>query len=129
MEIDMKKRILHYERIIDDDLSGKTPVKSWRVLAQDHLIQIGFFQHERLIHLMVTLLFALLAVLTFFVILITENLTLLAVFFLTMVLLIPYIKHYFLMENKVQKMYAQYDEILERAKAEEEAQKNGNNAG
>ena len=39
---------------------------------------------------------------------------LLALFMLLLVLLIPYIMHYFLLENSVQKMYTQYDEILKR---------------
>ncbi|MGN0629807.1 MAG: hypothetical protein ACI4JN_00630 [Ruminococcus sp.] len=32
------------------------------------------------------------------------------------VLLIPYILHYYLLENEVQKMYVQYDHILELVK-------------
>ena len=35
---------------------------------------------------------------------------------LLMVLLIPYIRHYYILENEVQKMYAQYDRILEKTK-------------
>lgn len=35
---------------------------------------------------------------------------------LFLVLLIPYIGHYYLLENEVQKMYIQYDEIWKRVK-------------
>ena len=30
------------------------------------------------------------------------------------ILLVPYIKHYYLLENEVQKMYKQYDMICEK---------------
>jgi hypothetical protein len=35
-----------------------------------------------------------------------------------LVLLIPYIMHYYLLENGVQKMYRQYDEMLRRVTGE-----------
>ena len=91
---------------------------------ETHLAQISFFQHERLVHLLVTILFAILTFATFFLlymqigfsVLAMEGLSwgLLALFMLLLVLLIPYIMHYFLLENSVQKMYTQYDEILKR---------------
>ena len=31
-----------------------------------------------------------------------------------LILLVPYIKHYYLLENEVQKMYKQYDMICEK---------------
>ena len=33
-----------------------------------------------------------------------------------LVLLVPYIMHYYLLENETQKMYEQYDKILKRIK-------------
>ena len=39
-------------------------------------------------------------------------LSIMAVLFL--VLLIPYIRHYYILENEVQKMYVQYDKLLEK---------------
>jgi hypothetical protein len=36
-----------------------------------------------------------------------------------MCLLIPYIAHYYLLENGVQKMYRQYDRMLEYKEAQE----------
>ena len=112
----MKRRILDYVKRIDGCLSGEIQVDSWEELLEEHLIQIGFFQHERLIHLMVTLTFAILAFATILVEIVTSYLPLTAVFFLLIVLLIPYIKHYFLLENKTQKMYEQYDEMLRKIK-------------
>ena len=31
-----------------------------------------------------------------------------------LVLLIPYIRHYYILENEVQKMYSQYDRMVEK---------------
>jgi hypothetical protein len=39
------------------------------------------------------------------------NISLVLLFAALLILLIPYIKHYFLLENGVQKMYYQYDEL------------------
>ena len=39
---------------------------------------------------------------------------------LLLVLLIPYIGHYYTLENEVQKMYQQYDEILIHIRAKKE---------
>lgn len=110
----MKKRILAYRQRIDACLSGKIPVDDWNALLSEHLVQIGFFQHERLVHLIVTVLFAFLAFMTVITEIITDFLPLLGLFALLLVLLIPYVKHYYLLENEVQKMYVQYDEILKR---------------
>ena len=83
-------------------------------LIGQHLDQLGFFMHERLVHLIVTVLFALMAIGTFFVMLFVTNPLLLVLFFLIMVLLIPYIMHYYLLENSCQYMYTQYDEMQKR---------------
>jgi hypothetical protein len=33
---------------------------------------------------------------------------------LILVLLIPYVRHYYILENEVQKMYKQYDEMVKK---------------
>ncbi len=119
----MKQRILGYVQTIDLLLETDSPETDWEEEIRKHLIQVGFFQHERLIHLMVTLTFALLAVGTLLVELVTKFMPLLGVFFLLMILLVPYIKHYFLLENKTQYMYEQYDEMLKRVLEKKDAVK------
>ena len=42
-----------------------------------------------------------------------SNPMLLVLTLLFLVLLVPYIMHYYTLENEVQKMYTQYDEIFE----------------
>ena len=106
----MAKRIKRYIAYVDallerDDIEVKKEMDR-------HLVQIGFFMHERLIHLIVLALFAVLTVITFVV---TANISLLILALAFMVLLVPYIKHYHLLENSVQYMYEQYDRMLEKS--------------
>ena len=112
----MKKRILEYRKRIDGLLASDED-RDWEEILKEHLVQIGFFQHERLVHLLVTLSFAIMTVISVSVVVISGYFPFLAVTFVLLILLIPYISHYYLLENEVQKMYAQYDEILKKIKA------------
>ncbi len=81
-------------------------------MLDDMLIQIGFFQHERLIHLIVTVTFALLTIIAIMGTLIVPQPALFALVLLLLVLLIPYIRHYYILENGVQKLYRYYDKCI-----------------
>ena len=85
------------------------------VVAQEEmerlLVQIGFFQHERLIHLIVTVLFGLAVVITIPAYLITREAALLVLGALFLCLLFPYIIHYFHLENGVQQLYLYYNKL------------------
>ena len=108
----MKKRILDYRGKIDNLLEENAPDTDWEAVLSEHLVQIGFFQHERLVHLLVTLAFALFTILTILAGLVMESVMLLGLTVAFLVLLVPYIMHYYLLENETQKMYVQYDNIL-----------------
>lgn len=94
------------------ELSGQslTPEEADKAKTE-LLVQIQFFQHERLIHLIVTVLFALLTVITLLANLFLTEPLILILSLLFLVLLIPYIKHYYLLENGVQKLYEYYDAL------------------
>lgn len=116
----MKKRIIGYRVKIDNLLSdykhnklNKSDMAFWKDVLEEHLTQIAFFQHERLIHLIVTVLFALMTIISLAIYIIAEFVPILGLMVLLLVLLIPYIGHYYTLENETQKMYAQYDEILD----------------
>ena len=115
----MKKRILTYRKYIDFLLASDKQ-SDWKYINQEHITQVAFFQHERLVHLIVTVTFAVLELLTVcaYVIVValdsTLSFPLLILALLILVLLIPYIKHYYLLENEVQKMYVQYDRIAQK---------------
>ena len=87
----------------------------WEDEMQKHLVQIAFFAHERFIHLVVTVLFALMTTMVFLYTFSNFSIPLLLLMILLMGLLIPYVKHYFLLENSVQDMYEQYDKMQEKA--------------
>lgn len=113
----MEQRILQYRKSIDEWLekteqSAQVSQEILRDKMEEHLNQIGFFQHERLIHLIVTVTFALLEMLAIFLNVISDRFFSLLLPVVILILLVPYIRHYYILENEVQKMYVQYDRML-----------------
>lgn len=100
----MAKYIVNYLKYADDNIE-----KADSKFISDHLIKIGFFQHERLIHLIVTVTSVILNLLAFFLGYAFGNIVIIIFGYMVMCFTIPYIYHYFLLENGVQKMYRQYD--------------------
>lgn len=109
----MAKRIKRYLAYIDDLLTRDDV--DFNEEIKRHVQQIEFFMHERMIHLIVTFLFAILTVMCCVAFIVSEKMQLILLAVAMMVLLIPYIKHYYLLENSVQKMYEQYDQMLQKA--------------
>ncbi len=106
----MKKEISAYIELVKKRVSEK---KIDSDFISEMLIRIKFYQHERLIHLIVTMTFAIMTVISFFM-LITEGGTgaaLLSLLFLG--LAIPYVMHYYFLENSVQALYKLYYEARE----------------
>ena len=68
---------------------------------KEHLVQVGFFQHERLIHLIVTVTFALLEMLAIVLSVISDSFFTLVLPVVILILLVPYIRHYYILENEV----------------------------
>lgn len=114
----MKERIVGYRKRIDALLSSESPDTDWEGIKEEHLTQIGFFMHERLVHLLVTLCFAILVFICVAIYVIADYPMMLLLIFGLMILLVPYIAHYYTLENEVQKMYVQYDKILQNIKAQ-----------
>lgn len=95
-----------------ETLRGMDDAKRRRI-AVELLVQIGFFQHERLIHLIVTVTFAILTVLSLLGCVLEPQPAMFALTVLLLILLIPYIRHYYILENGVQKLYTYYDRLAE----------------
>lgn len=106
----MKNCLAYYAALRYEDLS----YEETSLLRKELLTQIQFFQHERLIHLIVTCLFSLLTVFSIFFYLLTVNLLLLVLTGLFFVLLIPYIAHYYCLENGTQTLYRYYDILTKK---------------
>lgn len=109
----MKKRIVYYLAYMDAILQEEDSQLDYEELMANHLKQIEFFMHERLIHLIVTVTFAILTVMTLFALMLSKSAQLLPLILLLLVLLVPYVFHYYRLENGVQKMYDQYDKLRE----------------
>lgn len=110
----MADRIKQYMDYVNRLLESEEE-RDWEEEMQKHLVQIAFFAHERFIHLVVTVLFALMTTMVFLYTFSNFSISLLLLLVLLMGLLIPYIKHYFLLENSVQDMYELYDKMQEKA--------------
>jgi len=97
---------------MDSDMKTADIEKIREVLAEFE-IKISYFQHERLIHLIVTVLFAILEVISIAIILTNPSVSALILSGLFLVLVVPYVMHYYFLENSVQHMYKMRDQILE----------------
>ncbi|MDD6272166.1 MAG: hypothetical protein PUA90_01425 [bacterium] len=101
----MKKYIKEYINEIESKLKGKTTQND----IDDLLIKIKFFSHERLVHLIVMLFVALFTIL--FIMLSFYNSLFDIIAFISGILLVFYIMHYFFLENSIQYMYKLYDKM------------------
>ncbi|MBQ9383256.1 MAG: hypothetical protein IJT87_03380 [Ruminiclostridium sp.] len=107
----MKKEIKAYLAEVELRIKSRDSINE-RFLAE-LLTRIGFYQHERLIHLIVTMTFAIMTVLSFFMLVTSYSLPVLLLSLLFLALVIPYISHYYFLENSTQKLYKLYYEALE----------------
>ena len=76
---------------------------------ENHLIKIEFFQHERLIHLLVTLAYGIFLFIS--VLIFTQIWIFVIVIYIALIFLLFYVRHYFFLENNVQYLYKQYDKM------------------
>ena len=106
----MKIYLKDYIKEIDDLLDSKKKITEDDI--NKHLIKIGFFQHERLIHLLVTLFYALMATIfcaAGFIYYLFFIISIMLFIFLTF-----YVIHYFRLEQGVQYLYKQYDKMIKK---------------
>lgn len=110
----MKKQMLDKVKMAEDFLKngkGEDKAEFLKYLMR----WIVWFQHERFIHLMVTLFFALFSIAMLFAFIVFVDIrigVLFGVLFLIFGITTGfYINHYYLLENKTQYLYKLYDEI------------------
>ena len=109
----MREYLQNYINEIDKKIKMK------QIETQDienHQIKIKFFQHERLIHLLVTLFYGLFLLISTIISIKTP--LFLIILYIILIILIFYVRHYFFLENKVQYLYQQYDEMIKLTKQE-----------
>ncbi len=99
-----------YIQKIDDFLDSSYKIEP--VIVEQHLVKIHFFQHERQIHLYVTIAYALFLLISIFFAFLHPFLFIISIILICF--LIPYVIHYFHLENGVQYLYKQYDKMIEK---------------
>jgi len=121
----MDKQLAQHDQFMTKAISDASDSKKDIQALIDYNEQtIQHFQHERLIHLLVTFFFAgllLLFVIGYFVALITISLSsltwlLLAAITLLLITELFYIRHYYILENGTQKLYRFSKELYEKLK-------------
>lgn len=100
----------------EERLKNCNTIAGLEKLLAEHKDKIAFMQHERIVHFLVTMMFALVLTILICAFLFCEKFALLLLITIIIVLLGFYIKHYYFLENTVQEMYKVYDEILEKIK-------------
>ena len=114
----MYKRLCEFIEYIDEQTSpdklAKLSDKEKEELKQQLLVQTQFFQHERLIHLIVTHMFAVITIVTLAAMMYFKTLPLLLLMVLEIGLLFPYVVHYYHLENGTQTLYTFYDRFIGR---------------
>lgn len=111
MERRLKRYLAQMEALMEE-LAGMD-VQRRRQIVDDLLVQISFFQHERLVHLIVTVTFAILTILSVLGCVLSPQPSLFMLTALLLILLVPYIRHYYILENGVQRLYVFYDRLAE----------------
>lgn len=114
----MYKRLCEYIEYINEQTKPENLKKLSKeerdALKQQLLVQTQFFQHERLIHLIVTHMFAVITIVTLVAMIYFNTVPLLILMVLEIGLLFPYIVHYYHLENGTQKLYTFYDRFIGR---------------
>lgn len=120
----MTKYLKDYIEYIEKRLSQCGCSSQINEILREHKDKIAFMQHERIVHFLVTMMFALILVMFIIGFLVTEQIMLSLLIVMILALLAAYIKHYYFLENTVQEMYRIYDRIL-RKKEELEKEQEG----
>ena len=109
----MRENLKEYNAYLDEIIEKKE-IKNKEDLLDEVLTQIKFFQHERLVHLIVTFFEGIGTVLFLGFALLTNNVGMYLLFFLGILLFFPYILHYYYLENGTQSLYKKYFKIKEK---------------
>ena len=109
----MTKQIREYLALLEQFYASEHTREEFEEFRARLLQRIQFYQHERLIHLIVTMSFGVFFLIALSLYLTTRQIGTLILSVLFLILLVPYIKHYYFLENSVQKMYLYYYKSLD----------------
>lgn len=106
----MLSEMLKYQKQVEEMLDSDLPKTNWKEEFTFFKLQLANLQHERLIHLLVTLTVGLGTLMSAFTLSIKYFLPTLLISIILLPLFMAYIFHYFRLENTTQHWYL----ILER---------------
>lgn len=104
----MTKEIRAYMALLEQFFSVEHSEEELLKMRAELLKRIEFYQHERLIHLIVTMSFAVFFLMSLGMYFANPQFGLILLSVLLLAMTAAYIKHYYFLENSVQKMYKFY---------------------
>ena len=107
----MTKQIKAYLAVLEQFFSVEHTDEEYQKMRDEMLQRIAFYQHERIVHLIVTMSFGVFFLLSLIMYLNISGVGLMILTVLFLVMLAAYIKHYYFLENSVQKMYLYYFKV------------------
>lgn len=122
----MTEYLTNYMKLVQKRLEECSSGEELEEIFAEHKDKIAFMQHERIVHFLVTMMFAIVLAIFMSVVIFTDNPAMLLLVTIILVLLGFYIKHYYFLENTVQKMYRVYDDILAKRKTLTAGEGSGN---
>ncbi len=109
----MKKELKSYLNKIRE-IDNKEKINNKNEIIEELIKQIEFTQHERLIHLIVTVFVGLSTLILLGLGMITESISFIVVSLITLILFMFYIFHYYFLENTTQEFYKHYFSIKKK---------------
>ena len=110
----MSNMFKDYDDQIKKALSSEEKREDWKEILEEHKAKVTQIQHERLIHLLVTMTVCIAMVLCVLTTIITSKASLLYLDFPLIALFTAYILHYRFLENTTQSWYKLTDRIKEK---------------
>ena len=109
----MKDLIKSYQKQVDDKLKNKSFTKQD---IEDFKVMINYFQHERLIHLLVTITVIFVTCFFFYLLTIKSSIILVILVIILLIMLGFYLYHYYFLENNIQELEEKYLQIKKALK-------------
>lgn len=113
----VKSYIIEYLKALEKQMCS-SEISTLKKCREEHLRFTVNIQHERLIHLMVMILVAVCFVISMLSAICFNKPVILIFCFVLLLLLVPYILHYYFLENTVQKLYRLDKILLDKISAE-----------
>jgi hypothetical protein len=112
--MNIRRFMREHEALVKKQLLCEGDKKALQCCKANHARMIEYMQHERLIHLLVTLSFGLFLLLSVVLAFMKPAVPVLILNGLFFIMLAAYVAHYFFLENSVQRWYQLMDEIEKR---------------